>query len=135
MAEKITTFLMFEGKAEEAMDFYVSLFPNSERLAIERYGPDEMGTDGAVKMSRITVNGLELMCFDSPVEHPFTFTPSISLFVECESDEEIVRLFEKLSDGGEVMMPLDKYPFGGKFAWVSDKFGVSWQLRLDAPNS
>jgi predicted 3-demethylubiquinone-9 3-methyltransferase (glyoxalase superfamily) len=64
------------------------------------------------------------------VEHDFTFTPSISLFVTCDTEEEIDRLFEKLSQDGSVLMPLSDYPFSEKFAWVEDKYGVSWQLNL-----
>ena len=60
----------------------------------------------------------------------FTFTPAMSLFVECRSDAELATLFERLSEGGEVLMPLDQYPFSRRYGWVSDKFGVSWQLNL-----
>ncbi|MMZ69472.1 3-demethylubiquinone-9 3-methyltransferase [compost metagenome] len=70
------------------------------------------------------------MCIDSYVKHAFSFTPAISLFVECESDEEIERTFAKLLDGGTVYMPLGAYPFSSKFGWVGDKFGVTWQLNL-----
>lgn len=68
------------------------------------------------------------MCMDSPIKHEFTFTPAISLFVTCETESEIDELFEKLSQGGGVLMPLDSYPFSKKFAWVADRYGVSWQL-------
>jgi predicted 3-demethylubiquinone-9 3-methyltransferase (glyoxalase superfamily) len=73
------------------------------------------------------------MCIDSSVKHDFDFTPSMSLYVDCESEEEIDRLFEKLSDEGMVLMPLGESPFSVKFGWVQDKFGVSWQLNF--PNS
>jgi predicted 3-demethylubiquinone-9 3-methyltransferase (glyoxalase superfamily) len=69
-------------------------------------------------------------CIDSWVEHPFTFTPAISSSVECERDEEIDDLFAQLSDDGTVLMPLDTYPFARRFGWLTDRFGVSWQLRL-----
>jgi predicted 3-demethylubiquinone-9 3-methyltransferase (glyoxalase superfamily) len=62
---------------------------------------------------------------DSNVKHDFTFTPSISLYVVCATEEEIDRLFEQLSQGGAVAMPLAAYPFSDKFAWVADKYGVS----------
>ena len=68
--------------------------------------------------------------FDSPVHHGFTFTPSISMFVDCDSEEEIDRLFAALLDGGQVMMELAEYAFAAKFAWVVDRFGASWQLSL-----
>lgn len=130
MAERITPFLMFEGKAEEAMDFYVSLFPESQVESIERYGPQGPGADGSVVRAAFILNGQRLMCIDSPVSHGFTFTPSISLFVDCGSEEEIDCLCTALSEGGKVMMALGAYPFARKFAWLADRFGVSWQLSL-----
>ena len=74
--------------------------------------------------------GQEVMCIDSPVKHDFTFTPAMSLFVDCTADAQIEELFARVSEGGQVMMPLDNYGFSRKFAWVSDRFGVSWQLNL-----
>ena len=128
--QKITTFLMFDGKAEEAMNFYTSLFENSKILSLTRYGPNEAGAEGTVMHAAFSLGGQEFMCIDSNVKHEFTFTPAISLYVNCETEEEIDGLFEKLSHGGQVLMPLDRYPFSEKFAWLSDKFGVSWQLNL-----
>ena len=74
--------------------------------------------------------GRSFRCTDSIVQHPFTFTPAMSLFVECESEAEIDDVFGKLSQGGQVFMPLDAYPFSRRFGWVADRFGVSWQLTL-----
>ena len=74
--------------------------------------------------------GQEFMCIDTPVKHEFTFTPSISLFVDFESDVQISKTFEKLSVDGQIFMPLGEYPFSRKYGWVADKFGVSWQLNL-----
>ncbi len=130
MARRITTHLMFEGFAEEAMNFYVSLFEGSEILSVERYGPGEQGAEGTVKIATFTLCGQKLICIDSPVQHDFTFTPSISLFVDCESDAEIEEVFSRLSSGGLVLMPLDNYGFSTKFGWVKDRFGLSWQLNL-----
>jgi len=128
--QKITTFLMFTGRAEEAMNFYTSLFEGSQILDITRYGPGEAGAEGSVVHATFLINGQEFMCIDSSIEHDFTFTPAISLYVNCETEAEIDRLFEKLSQAGQVLMPLDHYPFSEKFAWVADRFGVSWQLNL-----
>ncbi|CAH1198863.1 MULTISPECIES: VOC family protein [Paenibacillus] len=127
---KIKTFLMFEGQAEEAMNFYVSLFEDSEITSIQRYGPNEDGPEGSLHQATFKLAGQTFMCIDSYVKHAFSFTPAISLFVECESDEEIERTFAKLLDGGTVYMPLGAYPFSSKFGWVGDKFGVTWQLNL-----
>ncbi|RAP74180.1 VOC family protein [Paenibacillus montanisoli] len=128
--QKIMTFLMFEGRAEEAMNMYTSIFDNSEIVDIMRYGPEGPGPEGSVYKATFTLQGQAFMCIDSHVKHAFTFTPSISLFITCETEEEIDRLHERLSEGGRVLMPLMEYPFSKKFSWVSDKFGVTWQLSL-----
>ncbi|ACL55855.1 VOC family protein [Methylobacterium nodulans] len=127
----VTPFLMFEGKAEEALSFYASTLPNSRLIEIERYGADGPGAEGSVKLARFSIGGLVLMCTDSPVPHSFTFTPSISLFVNCGSEEDLVRLAEALGAGGEVLMPLGNYGFSRKFGWFKDRYGVSWQLNLE----
>lgn len=130
MPRTISTFLMFDGAAEEAMNLYVSVFRGSHVARIERYGAEEQGRAGAVKRAHFRVGEHDLMCFDSPVKHGFTFTPSISLFVECESAAELDGAFQQLSAGGQVLMPLDDYGFSARFGWVTDRFGVSWQLNL-----
>ncbi len=112
------------------MNFYISLFERSEILHIQRYGPGEAGAEGSVVHAIFSLNGQQFMCIDSNTPHDFTFTPAISLYVNCETEEEIENLFGKLSAGGQVFMPLDKYPFSDKFAWVGDQFGVTWQLNL-----
>ncbi len=71
------------------------------------------------------------MALDSGRQHNFTFTPALSIFVQCETESEVDALFQKLSEGGTVLMPLDKYPFSEKFGWVADKYGVSWQVNLE----
>ena len=121
---KIQPFLMFEGKAEQAMTFYVSLFPGSEITELVRHD------SGSIMRASFTVGGQSILCSDSSVHHPFTFTPAISLFVSCDSEAEIRRLAAALSDGGSEFMPLGDYGFSRLFAWVSDRFGVSWQLNL-----
>lgn len=131
MDSKITTFLMFEGQAEEAMTFYASLFDDSEIVHITRYGPDGPHgpkAEGKVERALFTLNGRQYMAIDS-FGHPFSFTPSMSLFVQCDSEEELDTLYEKFMDGGTAAMPLDDYGFSKKFGWVQDRFGVSWQLN------
>jgi predicted 3-demethylubiquinone-9 3-methyltransferase (glyoxalase superfamily) len=128
--QKITTFLMFDGKAEDAMNFYTSLFKQSEIISITRYGANEAGAEGTVLHATFSLNGQVFMCIDSSVKHEFTFTPAISLYVTCDTEGEIEELFEKLSQDGEILMPLASYPFSEKFGWVADKYGVSWQLNL-----
>lgn len=129
--QEIITFLMFTGKAEEAINMYVSLFPNSEIISIDLYGDGESGKAGSVKHATFLLNGVEFMAIDSDDVHVFTFTPSMSLFVKCKSEEEIDDLYAKLSQAGQILMPLDQYPFSKKFGWIADKFGVSWQLSLE----
>ena len=129
--QKITTFLMFQdGNAEEAMNFYISLFDNSEIVNITRYGANETGKEGTIMHAIFSLNGQEYMCIDSYVKHGFTFTPAMSLYVTCDTEEEIDKVFEKLSEGGKILMPLGSYPFSERFGWVNDKYGVSWQLTF-----
>lgn len=128
--QKITTFLMFSGKAEEAMNFYTSIFDQSEIISIQHYGANEAGDEGTVLHATFSLNGQVFMCMDSNVKHEFTFTPAISLYVACNTEDEIDRLYEKLSQDGNVYMPLAAYPFSERFGWVGDKYGVSWQLNL-----
>lgn len=129
--QKIHSFLMFEGKAEEAMNTYTSLFDQSKIINITRYEANQSGPEGSVMMAKFSIKGQEFMASDSYVKHAFTFTPSISMFVTCDSVEEIDDAFEKLSEGGQILMPLDAYPFSSRFGWINDKFGVSWQLSLE----
>lgn len=130
MARQISTFLMFEGTAEAALQFYVSLFPNAEVIDICRFSEGEPGRSGTIKRANFKLAGHDLICFDSPVNHQFTFTPSVSLFVECDSEEELDRIFQQLETGGKVLMPVSNYGFSKRFGWVNDRFGVSWQLNL-----
>jgi predicted 3-demethylubiquinone-9 3-methyltransferase (glyoxalase superfamily) len=127
---KVTTFLMFQGQAEEAITFYTSLFNDGEILELKRFGPDDPGTEGSTMLARFAIGGQTFMALDSDPVHEFTFTPSISLYVDCDGEEEIDRLHQALSDGGMELMPLGSYGFSTKFAWVNDRFGVSWQLNL-----
>ncbi len=129
---KITTFLMFEGRAEEAIAYYSSLFDDAEIIDITRYGADEPGPEGTVQRATFSLAGQQFMCIDSYVKHDFTFTPAVSLFVECENEAEIDRLYAALAEDGAELMPLGSYGFSAKFGWVNDRFGVSWQLNLAA---
>jgi predicted 3-demethylubiquinone-9 3-methyltransferase (glyoxalase superfamily) len=83
-----------------------------------------------VKPAAFTLAGRDFMCIDSLVKQAFTFTPSISLFVDCESEAELEAAFGRLSTGGSVLMPLGDYGFSRRFGWVYDRFGDSWQLNL-----
>lgn len=86
--KKVTPFLMFEGKAEEAMTLYCETIPDSSVLDVTRYGHGEDRPEGTLKLARVSIGGLDVMVFNSPVHHAFTFTPSASLYVDCSSEQE-----------------------------------------------
>jgi predicted 3-demethylubiquinone-9 3-methyltransferase (glyoxalase superfamily) len=126
----IRPFLMFEGQAEAAMNFYVSLFPGAEVLGILRYGPSGPGVEGSVIKATFRIGSQSVICIDSSVKHNFSFTPAFSFFVDCDSEDEIDRLYSALLEGGTALMPIGNYGFSQKFGWVNDRYGVSWQLNL-----
>ena len=132
MPKSITTFLMFEGRAREAMDLYMSLFPNSGIAQMSTYGPEGPGPgpEGSVMHAIFTINGQQVMVSDSYIKHAFTFTPSTSFFIQCDDVAEFERLFSALSADGQVLMPPDNYGFSKRFAWCNDRFGVSWQINV-----
>jgi len=125
---KISTHLMFEHSAEKAMNFYVALIPDSEVHESQCYQDGEL--KGRLQMGRFSLAGREFICIDSPVPQDFDFTPSVSIFVDCEFPSQIDDLFEGLSENGNILMPLDNYGFSSRFGWLTDRFGVSWQLNL-----
>lgn len=133
--QKITPFLWFSTQAEEAMNFYTSIFPDSRVISIKRYpdGPLEgpmAGMEGKVLTGIFELAGQRFMALDGGPT--FKFTPAISLFVNCETAAEVDEMWGKLSGGGSVLMPLQQYPFSEKFGWLEDKYGLSWQLTLGA---
>jgi predicted 3-demethylubiquinone-9 3-methyltransferase (glyoxalase superfamily) len=118
------------GKAEEAVTWYCSLFPDSRIVRLDRYGPDQGQPEGTVRMATFEIGGKPIMAIDSNAPHHFTFTPAISMFVECSSSAEIERLVAALLEGGKALMPLGNYGFSKQFSWVADRYGVTWQLNL-----
>jgi predicted 3-demethylubiquinone-9 3-methyltransferase (glyoxalase superfamily) len=114
--QKITTFLTFDDQAEEAVNFYTSIFPNSRIVSVTRYGEVGPGPQGSLMTASFELDGQEFMALNGGPS--FTFSQGISLFVGCETQEEVDEYWEKLSEGGE------KGPCG----WLTDKFGVSWQV-------
>ncbi len=130
--QKIIPHLWFDHQAEEAVNFYVSIFDKSKIGFMSRYGDEAAAASGRPKGSVMIVafeiEGQEFMALNGgPM---FSFTPAVSFFVNCATRVEIDKLWEKLSAGGEVMMKFDTYPFSEKYGWVKDKYGVSWQLNL-----
>jgi predicted 3-demethylubiquinone-9 3-methyltransferase (glyoxalase superfamily) len=114
--QKITPFLWFDGKAEEAMRFYVSIFKNSKVGAITRYGDAGPGPKGTVMVVTFKLDGQEFIALNGGPQ--FTFSPAISFVVNCETQEEVDALWEKLSEGGEKL----------QCGWLRDKYGLSWQI-------
>lgn len=139
---KISTFLTFVGdqcgKAEEAINFYTSIFPNSEIKSLIKYRDgEEGGTPDLIKYGIFTLNGSEYMISESNYNHAWSFTPAVSFLISDHSNDVIQTLFEKLSsNGGQIMVPLDSYEgegdygFDKKFGWCADKYGISWQFVL-----
>ncbi|MET0292783.1 MAG: VOC family protein [Steroidobacteraceae bacterium] len=123
---------MFEGTAQAAMDLYVSTFPDSRVVSATRYDENGPGTAGTIQVAVFTILGREFMCSDSFVKHSFTFTPSHSIFVDCDDEALLERAFAALSTGGGILMPPGDYGFSKRFAWLNDRFGVSWQLNVAA---
>ena len=128
---RATPFLMFQhGKAQAALDFYVETVPGSRIVSIERFGAEGPGPEGTVLRAHVEIAGQPVMVHDSFITHGFDFTPSWSFFLECDDEGEFDRLFAALSEGGGVLMPPGNYGWSSRFAWVNDRFGVSWQLNL-----
>ncbi len=114
--QKITPFLWFDGKAEEAMNFYVSVFKNSKVVRVSRYGAAGPGPKGTVMSATFQLDGQDFFALNGGPQ--FTFSPAISFFVNCETQQEVDELWEKLSAGGEK----------NKCGWLKDKYGLSWQI-------
>jgi predicted 3-demethylubiquinone-9 3-methyltransferase (glyoxalase superfamily) len=114
--QKITPFLWFDGNAEEAMNFYVSIFKNSKVVRVSRYGEAGPGPKGTVMSATFQIEGQEFMALNGGPQ--FTFTPAISFFVNCETQQEVDELWEKLSAGGKKE----------RCGWLKDKYGLSWQI-------
>ena len=114
--QKITPFLWFDGKAEEAMNFYVSIFKNSKVGSVTRYGEEGPGPKGTVMSATFQLDGQEFFALNGGPQ--FTFSPAVSFFVNCETQQEVDELWEKLSEGGEK----------SRCGWLKDKYGLSWQI-------
>jgi len=117
-------FLMFQGACEAALTFYAQVIPDARIVSLDRK------PDGTVAMARLSIAGLEILANDSPPVHAFDFTPSTSTFLTVDAVEAVDALASALGDGGTTHMPPDDYGFSRRFAWVQDRFGVSWQINL-----
>lgn len=114
--QKITTFLWFDGNAEEAMNLYISIFRNSKVLSVTRHGEAGPGPRGTVMAATFQLEGQQFYALNGgPL---YKFTPAISLFVSCETQQEVDELWDKLSAGGRQ----------DRCGWLQDRFGLSWQI-------
>jgi predicted 3-demethylubiquinone-9 3-methyltransferase (glyoxalase superfamily) len=125
----IHPFLMFQGEGRAALDFYLATLPGARIDDIDYHGAGEAGAEGTIRRARFTIGGQSVLCIDSPIKHAFTFTPSFSFWIDCASQEALRSLADALAEGGSELMPVGDYGFSQLFAWVSDRFGVSWQLN------
>lgn len=114
--KKITPFLWFDGKAEEAMNFYVSIFKNSKIVSVTRYGEAGPGPKGTVMTAAFELNGQAFVALNGGPQ--FNFTEAISFVVNCETQQEVDELWQKLSEGGQK----------SRCGWLKDKYGLSWQV-------
>ncbi|HTG14721.1 MAG TPA: VOC family protein [Blastocatellia bacterium] len=114
--QKITPFLWFDDNAEEAMNFYISIFRNSRIVSVTRYGEAGPGPKGSVMTGKFQIEGQEFMALNGGPH--FKFTEAISFVVNCETQEEVDEFWEKLSEGGEE----------SQCGWLKDKYGLSWQI-------
>ena len=125
---KATPFLMFQGQAQGALALYRTAFPDLEELLLQEHAEGPQA--GQIAMAQVRFAGQEVMLFDSPPVHDFTFTPSFSFFIQCDDEAQLRRLAEVLGEGGGVRMEIGNHGFSTLFTWIADRFGVSWQLNL-----
>ena len=112
----VTPFLWFDGQAEEAANYYLSVFPDASLTSIHRYGPEGPGPEGSVLTVNFKLCGQPFVALNAGPQ--FTFTPALSLFIDCDSQEQADQLFDTLAAEGQTMA----------CGWVTDKFGVTWQI-------
>lgn len=130
--QKITPCLWFDSEAEEAIKFYTEAFSDSKILKVIKYGdyiPGNTGKKpGSVMSILFEIQGQEFLALNGGPA--FKYSPAVSLFVNCSSEAEVNHLHEVLSAGGEDLMPLGKYPWSDRYAWTTDKYGLSWQINF-----
>ena len=113
------------------MNFYVNVFKNAKIIQVKYWGELIPNMADKIMQACFDIDGNIFMCSDSPAIHDWNFTPAVSNFIECENESEIIELYTKLSLEGKVMMDLANHVFSKKFAFIEDRFGVSWQLNLN----
>jgi predicted 3-demethylubiquinone-9 3-methyltransferase (glyoxalase superfamily) len=140
ITQKLTPFLAFQGNAEEAMEFYTSLFDDAEIVQVIRAREEDPGwTEGTLQHAIFSLAGQQVMFINTPPPgnhlhkvaawHEFAFNPSFTIYLRCDSNEEFDRLYEAFSEKGDIHLPAASYGFSPKFAWVTDRYGISWRLN------
>jgi predicted 3-demethylubiquinone-9 3-methyltransferase (glyoxalase superfamily) len=132
MANNITPFLTFTGQGRDALELYAAVFPNAEVEQRTEFGPGEDGVEGTLRQAVLKIGKGRVRLIDTPHRTGFHFSSAMSLFVDCDSAQDVDAIAAALSEGGETLMPADTYDFAERFAWVADPFGVNWQLSYGA---
>ncbi|MEM8537022.1 MAG: VOC family protein [Pseudomonadota bacterium] len=120
---RVLPHLMFQGTLSPALEVWCRAFPD---MSIRRLDDG----DGPITRAEVTLCGQTVSVFDSPQVHDFDFTPAFSFMVQCSTTREVDRLAAILGEDGRVMMPMDAYPFSPRFTWITDPFGVNWQIMM-----
>lgn len=126
--QKITPFLWFDGKAEEAMKFYTTTFPSSKIIKTTYWAKGSPFPEDQVMTGIFEIGNQRFHVFDAGPQ--FKLTPAISFFAVLETEAETDKVWQQLAEGGKIMMALDKYPWSEKYGWLEDRFGISWQISL-----
>ncbi len=119
---------MFDGQAKNAISLYLDAFPSAVLTVLDEYSASEGILCGRVKTATISLEAFAIRLIDSPVVHGFSFTPAVSLYVEMTDEAALFHAFATLAKSGKVLLPLDTYPHSPSYGWLTDQFGVSWQL-------
>jgi predicted 3-demethylubiquinone-9 3-methyltransferase (glyoxalase superfamily) len=141
VTQKLTLFIAFKGNAEEAMTFYTSLFEDAEVVQVVRATEEDAGwTAGTLQHAIFRLCGQQFMCINTPPPgnrlysiapwDDFSINPAMTIYVRRETKEDFDSLYEALSEGGEIYLPAASYGFSSRFAWVNDRYGVSWRINL-----
>ena len=128
MITDIAPFLAFTGNAATAIRHYEAVLPDARLSILHSYGPGEEGAEGTVKFAVLQIGALCLRIIDVPPESGVSMGAGVSVFVTCDSAEDVDRIADGLGEGGGALMPPGAYPFADRFAWIADRFGVNWQL-------
>ena len=121
-------FITIEKRAQEALDFYSSIFPSFSLISLNHHADPHQEL---VMLAIFSIKGQEIMISDSFVSHDWRITPGISFFIDLVDEENLDALSKSLEEQGKIHMPADDYGFSRRFTWVEDKFGVNWQLNVE----